>query len=351
MTSARAGYWRRILVGNLIASGVVLFLFAGANFHTPVTELARNFGIAFLFSCCIAPALGVAMPRVAPWIWTRFPFPFNWIAITFVMAALAVLGSVAAIGLLVAARVVHPVDFGAWFEGSLRISIAITLTIGLFITGYEMMRARLAQATVEAQLASLESRVHPHFLFNTLNSIAALIHEDPAGAERMTTQLASLMRSSLDGQSAALVPLEEELRVVRDYLEIERVRFGDRLRYRIDAEGVGPTGLVPRLSLQSLVENSVKYAVSSRREGATIVVTVENGDGSIHLRVEDDGPGFDVRHIPADHGLALLKARLAMVFDARAHLQIDSTPRGTTVEMRVPDEPVPPQIPSRQPTP
>src|SRR4051795_9875305 len=91
----------------------------------------------------------------------------------------------------------------------------------------------------EAQLASIESRVQPHFLFNTLNSIAALVHDDPAGAERMTGQLAALLRSALDSTAMPLVSLEDELRVVRAYLDIERVRFGERLRYDVKlAEGV-----------------------------------------------------------------------------------------------------------------
>src|SRR5204862_1956716 len=115
----------------------------------------------------------------------------------------------------------------------------VTLIFGIFATVVETMRARLDETTValrtkerdeararrlaaEAQLASLESRVNPHFLFNTLNSIAALVHDDPSAAERMTAQLASLMRSSLEAGSMPLVPLDEELRIVHAYLDIER---------------------------------------------------------------------------------------------------------------------------------
>jgi LytS/YehU family sensor histidine kinase len=94
----------------------------------------------------------------------------------------------------------------------------------------ERDEAEARRAALEAQLASLESRVQPHFLFNTLNSIASLIPSDPGGAERMTTQLASLLRSSLDAADGALVPLADELRTVRDYLDIERVRFGSRMQ-------------------------------------------------------------------------------------------------------------------------
>ena len=189
-------------------------------------------------------------------------------------------------------------DFANWFRGSIRIAIVVTLTIGLFITAYEMTKARVAQATVQAQLASLESRVQPHFLFNTLNSIAALIHEDPKGAERMTGQLASLMRSSLDQQATPLVALDDELQTVRDYLAIEQVRFGERLRYRIDVDEPARRARIPRLSIQTLVENSVKYAVSPSRQGASITITATASTSrppaptSFRISVEDDGPGW-----------------------------------------------------------
>src|SRR5207245_10146418 len=140
-----------------------------------------------------------------------------------------------------------------WFLGSLKISTIVTLIFGVFATAMESLRARLDETTValrtkerdeararrlaaEAQLAWLESRVNPHFLFNTLNSIAALVHDDPLAAERMTAQLASLMRSSLESGSTPLVPLDEELRVVRTYLEIEQVPLGGRVPYQFDID-------------------------------------------------------------------------------------------------------------------
>ena len=128
-----------------------------------------------------------------------------------------------------------------------RRAIYFTLIFGIFFTVRAACESRLNEATLalrtkerdeanahrltaEAQLASLESRVDPHFLFNTLNSVSELVHENPAAAERVVGQLASLMRSSLDRGAAALVPLEQELGFVRNYLDIERVRFGDRLQ-------------------------------------------------------------------------------------------------------------------------
>src|SRR5262249_62280554 len=117
----------------------------------------------------------------------------------------------------------------------------------------ERDEAEARRLAAEAQLASLESRVNPHFLFNTLNSIATLVHDNPAAAERMTTQLAALLRSSLDS-AAPLVPLDEELAVVRAYLDIERVRFGARLRCDVEVAGPAGTMRVPRLSVPPLVE-------------------------------------------------------------------------------------------------
>ena len=336
-------YWRRILLGNFVASLIVLVVFSNASWRTPTRQLVSSFLISLLFSNCIGPLLGLLMPRIAPWVWARTRFPINWIAVSIVMVALAVVGSLAAITILVAASVVPPSQFGSWFRGSFRISVIVTLTMGLVITAYEGMKARLAQSTAQAQLAALESRVQPHFLFNTLNSIAALIHEDPKGAERMTGQLASLLRSSLDQQATPLVALEDELKTVRDYLSIEQVRFGDRLRFTIDVDETARVARVPRLALQTIVENSVKYAVSPRREGASIAVRATAARvpppnvQTITIGVEDDGPGFDAASLPEGHGLALLRDRLALLFRDRAQLHIDSTPERTIVAFTVPE--------------
>ena len=356
MKTATWAYWRRILAGNVLASAAVVFAFGGATLRTPLLQLLRAFGLSFLFSCCIAALLGTAMPRLAPRIWRRFGFPFNWIASAALMAVLGMVGSAAAIALLIASGLVEPALFRQWFQSSVRITIAVTITIGLFITAYERMRQQLDAAALalrtkerdeaearrlaaEAQLASLESRVQPHFLFNTLNSIAALVHDDPAGAERMTGQLASLLRSSLDSGARPVVPLEEELGVVRAYLDIERARFGDRLRFAVDVgDDVASSVPVPRMSLQTLVENSVKYAVSPRREGASIVVRARSCEGRVTIAVEDDGPGFDAAVRPEGHGLALLDARLRMLYGDAATMRVVSRAGQSVVTLSVPSQ-------------
>jgi LytS/YehU family sensor histidine kinase len=292
------------------------------------------------------------MPKLGPTIWSRFLFPLNWAVVILIMVVLALVGSTIAIGVLRAVGYIPPGRAWTWFLGSLRTSIIMTLIFGISISAIEVMRARLddtmmtlrtkerdeAEArrlAAEANLSALESRVQPHFLFNTLNSIAALVHDDPARAERMTTELASLLRSSLD-QTSPLVTLAEELHVVRNYLEIERVRFGDRLRYAIELDEAWSASRVPRLAVQTLVENSVKYAVSSRREGATIVVRAGGRSNRTQIEVRDDGPGFDPASVQEGHGLALLRARLAMLFGKGASLDISSEPGATCVTIDLP---------------
>jgi sensor histidine kinase YesM len=152
----------------------------------------------------------------------------------------------------------------------------------------------------------------------------------------MTGQLASLLRSSLDGAADPLVSLREELGNVRNYLEIEHVRFGQRLRYDICAAGELHDLQVPRLALQTLVENAVKFAVSPRREGGQVSLSAVATTDGARLTVKDDGPGFDPSAAPDHHGLALLRDRLRLTYGDRASLFIESRPGATQVTMVLP---------------
>ena len=273
-----------------------------------------------------------------------------------VLVVLSAMGSAVALLVLMAVGYLHSRgEFVRYLASTFKVSVIVTLVFGIFGTLIELLQVRLNDATValrtkerdeaearrlaaEAQLASIESRVQPHFLFNTLNSIAALVHDDPAGAERMTGQLASLLRSALDSTATPLVPLDEELRVVRAYLDIERVRFGDRLRYDVDLGDGTASAIVPRMALQTLVENSVKYAVSPHREGGSICVRAHALNGCVRISVEDDGPGFNPAHRPEGHGLALLDARLALLFGDEASMHVESRAGHTGVTIEVPAE-------------
>ena len=305
----------------------------------------KRFGVAFLFSFTIGTLCAVFIPRISPRLWEH-RFPVNWLLLVACMFGFAMAGSVATIAILTGIGYIPAAQFTGWLVGSaqerdhhhadlrhrdfrLRDDAQPgSRTRRWPLRTKERDEAEARRAAVEAQLASLESRVQPHFLFNTLNSIASLIPSDPNGAEKMTAQLASLLRSSLDAADRPLVPLEQEVQTVRDYLEIERVRFGDRMKGELTIDESAGGTLVPRFSLQSLVENSVKYAISPRRNGGSISVRASTADGRVRIEVEDDGPGFDPGAIPGNHGLALLRQRLALTYGDRATLNIQSSTRG-----------------------
>jgi sensor histidine kinase YesM len=348
----------RVAAVNAAIAAVITVAFADFSRQIPWRFALEQFLVIYFVTTCISPVCVFVLPKIAPPVFRRFSFPVNWLIVIAVMIVLAAAGSLFAVSALAVVGYIDPNEIiPVWLNSSLKVSLIVTLTLGIFITAREMMRSRLKKATLAlrtkerdeaearriataAQLASLESRVQPHFLFNTLNSIAALIPQDPAGAERMTGQLASLLRSSLDSAASPLVPLEQELKTVNDYLDIERVRFGDRLRFAIRVDPGLEQSSVPRLSLQSLVENSVKYAVSPSRTGATIHVSATQLDGRLTLEVMDDGPGFESDEEPSGHGLALLRERLRMTCGESATLTIGREHGATTVRIELPN-PVP----------
>jgi hypothetical protein len=210
--------------------------------------------------------------------------------------------------------------------------IGVLCSVGFMM--YRSLKYKAQYETAQARLSSLESRLRPHFLFNTLNSIMALIPEDPAAAERVTEKLATLLRYSLDATGRNTVRLEEELKVTTDYLEIEKTRFGERLSYTIDVPEALMQAEVPPFSLQTLVENSVKYG------GSEIRVSARNGNGRLLLRVWDSGEGFpDKPDLPAGHGLRNLKERLDAMWGSKAAVEFPRDEAGTIVQISLPVSP------------
>jgi LytS/YehU family sensor histidine kinase len=255
--------------------------------------------------------------------------------------------------LLVLARVIPAAAIADEFRGTYPFSLVLTLTIGLSIAAYETMREQLHQTTLElrtrqmeqerawkllaeSRLSSLESRIHPHFLFNTLNSIAALIPSDPARAEDTVGKLASLLRFSLSAHPGGLVALGQELKIVGDYLEIEKTRFGPRLRYEIAVPDELRETRLPPLALQTLVENAIKHVVAQRPQGATLLVAGKRLGERILLEVRDDGPGFTLENSNPEHGLGNLAARLELLFGARGQLEVTREEDRTVVRLLFP---------------
>lgn len=286
--------------------------------------------------------------------------PVKWLAIFSILLFAGIAGTLAACVILTALGVFPAQGFWDRYLITLRFALFITFTFGAGAWAFETLRAQLQQMSegmrtaalelktqqlererleklaTEAGLSSLESRIHPHFLFNALNSISALVREDPALAERLIERMAALLRFSLDSARMRLVPLGLEIKIVEDYLEIEKVRFGDRLRYEIDIPEAMKAANVPPMSVQSLVENSVKYAISPKREGGSVAVRGSTRYGIIQLDVWDDGPGFALDTAPEGHGLENLRSRLSALYGDEASLTVTRMPDGTTVTITLP---------------
>ncbi|HYZ86968.1 MAG TPA: histidine kinase, partial [Bryobacteraceae bacterium] len=298
----------KLLLFNLVisaAAGVMIWIFHRDPTHE---RILGSFLVSLVYSNVIGSLGYWLMPTIWPWARCR-PAHIRYPATALALVGISVVGTM--IGGLILATVspVYRTHYWPMVAGSVRIAILLSFLFGGGAIVYETLRYQLEHTTLElrtkelereralklateARLASLQSRVQPHFLFNALNSISSLIREDPGRAERLIEKMAAILRYSLD-TTTGTVTLERELQIVHDYLEIESARFGPRLRYEVDV----PRGLlraeVPPFSLQTLVENSVKYAAGARRDGATIAITARGDGERVHLEVADDGPGFD----------------------------------------------------------
>jgi LytS/YehU family sensor histidine kinase len=200
----------------------------------------------------------------------------------------------------------------------------------------EMAEERTRKLVAEARLRSLESRIHPHFLFNTLNAISSLITVNPARAEQIVGRLAALLRASLDSGNQPLIPLRQELAMVESYVDIEKARFGDKLDGSVEVPAELLDAKVPPMSVQSLVENAVKYGITPQSGGGMFLVTASGDNGNLRIEVQDTGPGFNLAAIQAGHGLDNLVQRLDALFGPKARLNVLRRDRYSVVEMVVP---------------
>jgi signal transduction histidine kinase len=199
--------------------------------------------------------------------------------------------------------------------------------------------AQLETRLVEAQLKALQQQLHPHFLFNTLHAISALMHRDVEAADRTLTRLSDLLRLTLEHIGQQEIPLQSELDFLTKYLQIEQTRFADRLIVRFDVQPDTLDTLVPNLILQPLVENAIKHGVAKKSGPGHIDISARREGDKLRMEVRDDGVGLSEDALTALQkgiGVSTTRARLQHLFGADCRFEFHRQPTGLSVVVSIP---------------
>ena len=199
--------------------------------------------------------------------------------------------------------------------------------------------AHLETSLVEARLKTLQAELHPHFLFNTLHAISTLVHTDPEAADRMISRLSDLLRLTFDRSGAAEIPLKEELEFLQKYLEIEQIRFRDRLSLRFDIDPETLDVEVPRLILQPLVENAIKHGIGPKTGRGLVQVSARRDARGTWIEVRDNGVGLSGNaraRFTSGVGLSNTRARLECLYGDAHRLDVAEGHEGLAVQLLIP---------------
>jgi two-component system LytT family sensor kinase len=224
--------------------------------------------------------------------------------------------------------------------GDYKFNVFITLIIGTLILLYHFQRInaevilkakemeviKLNQSKTQAELQALQSKINPHFLYNALNSIVSLIHEDPDRAEEMTLKLSKLFRYSINSQKENFCTLKEEIEILNTYLDIEKVRFGNRINFTIEMPPELEHKMVPRFLLQPMVENALKHGLKDVRDNGEIKVVLARNEQQLDFFIYDNGVSFPAE-LEAGYGMQSTFDKLQLLYKDNYDLQINNSPK------------------------
>jgi two-component system, LytTR family, sensor kinase len=234
------------------------------------------------------------------------------------------------------------VEWLGWIFITLPFGVAVYLcvvgiehAIRYFIEARErdIQVARLSEQLSSARFAALQSQVNPHFLFNTLNTIAVFTRDnDRQSAVRIIEQLSEVLRTTLSSHRMNEVPLVEELELVRRYVAIEEARFSDRLRPEFDIDNSLLSAATPSFALQHLVENAIRHGIAKRSDAGRLIIIARRDGATVELSVIDDGAGIEAEIVmPQGHGVENTRERLRALYGERASLEIARRAEGGTI--------------------
>lgn len=248
--------------------------------------------------------------------------------------------SLAAILVLVVALAWAAARIGADLVPGRNLPFPHVALLALFVTGavlfYFDLRARaLSPAVAEARIQALQARIRPHFLYNSINAVISMVRSDPRGAERALEDLSDLFRV-LMADNRTLTPVAQEIELARQYLAIESIRLGERLRVAWKTEGVPADALVPPMILQPLVENAVYHGIEPSPGGGEIAIEIGRAGSQLHMTLSNPMPAEN-RHAPGNRmALANIRERLQLHFDAEATMKSEARDGTYSVTIRMP---------------
>lgn len=199
----------------------------------------------------------------------------------------------------------------------------------------EIKGLRYAASATESQLNMLKAQLNPHFMFNAMNSIRALVDENPAQAKEAITRLSSLLRNSLSLELTRVIPLETELGIVHDYLALEKIRYEERMKIVMEVEEAARKFQVPPMMVQTLMENAVKHGIAKLKDGGTIAFKAAVVAGKLNMEISN--PGKLITQDTAGHGLKNTRERLGLLYNEQATFSIKEHEGRVFVQLEIPE--------------
>jgi sensor histidine kinase YesM len=330
---------RRAMAALLIfaASTVAGIYFATQLAYAYPPPIGRPLGDALAINLTYYYLWGLCVPVVV-WVAKRFRFEKEkWVALALIHLVSAVVVTVAQI--VAAELVLRTLTDVRQMSASLRSAIAdnfhssaptyFVILFGYYAFDYYVKYRDRELRLTQAQLQALKMQLNPHFLFNTLNTISSLMYTDIEAADAMMTRLSELLRLTLEKEGVQEVTLKEEMEILERYLDIERIRFEERLRVSMAIQPETLHARLPNFSLQPLVENAIRHGIATRPEGGRLEISAERTRDMLQITLRDDGPGLSAPS-PRREGIGVTntRARLAQLYGASHRFEMENAPGG-----------------------